>query len=182
MKIYGKCPVKNYSPQILDVRRELSDLRLRSSAVVQKVAEHVFALAQWVRFSEKISFERNRHARLNRGIAGTPGAAFVAGVRLLRRVGVLPLTYGNQKSKLLPTQLLADSLKTPSRPLDQPTFLPDVRQRTYLLDRQFKMNCIHGCPVGRDMEISTMKTLKFARLAAGLLAAAPAFAQTAGGT
>jgi hypothetical protein len=46
MKIYGKCPVKNYSPQILDVRRELSDLRLRSSAVVQKVAEHVFALAQ----------------------------------------------------------------------------------------------------------------------------------------
>jgi hypothetical protein len=46
MKIYGKCRVKNYSPQILDVRRELSDLRLRSSAVVQKVAEHVFALAQ----------------------------------------------------------------------------------------------------------------------------------------
>jgi hypothetical protein len=97
-------------------------------------------------------------------------------------VGVLPLTYRNRKSKLLPTQLLADSLKTPSRPLDQPTFLPDVRQRTYLLDRQFKMDCIHGCPVGRDMEISTMKTLKFALLAAGLLAAAPAFAQTAGGT
>jgi hypothetical protein len=35
---------------------------------------------------------------------------------------------------------------------------------------------------GRDTEISTMKTLKFALLAAGLLAAAPAFAQTAGGT
>src|SRR6476660_2102063 len=35
---------------------------------------------------------------------------------------------------------------------------------------------------GRDTETLHMKTLKFALLAAGLLAAAPAFAQTAGGT
>jgi hypothetical protein len=36
--------------------------------------------------------------------------------------------------------------------------------------------------VSTATEISTMKTLKLAFLAAGLLAAAPAFAQTAGGT
>ena len=50
------------------------------------------------------------------------------------------------------------------------------------LERRYKIRAVHGFAVGDVTEIFPMKTLKFALLAAGLLAVAPAFAQTAGGT
>jgi len=72
--------------------------------------------------------------------------------------------------------------KAPGGELDHAICLHDVRHSTVHLERRYKIRAVHGFAVGHVTETLPMKSLKFALLAAGLLATAPAFAQTAGGT